>query len=211
MAVSFYSQSLYQFLLGSAKLLNQQIGQLKADRYISLLNTARCDSNWQDVPELVRKLKKHAPHKKCTFTLSYQKSMYLSFILLQDGIRADHDYVGLIQTASSEYEVVAFSQNRSVDLPQHLPLLQSAIDSAANDADDVLQARVCQGWIHWTLGEPTSVLSHLRREMLLEYVSRAQKGRLLSEWTRVCVIKGLFIIGTEDGLLTIALFLTQFR
>ncbi|KAI4281061.1 MAG: hypothetical protein L6R35_005757, partial [Caloplaca aegaea] len=37
----------------------------KAKYYIHLLNTARCDGNWSEIPELVRKLGKHAPQRKC--------------------------------------------------------------------------------------------------------------------------------------------------
>jgi hypothetical protein len=38
----------------------------KAKRYIALLDTARCNGNWDQVPELVRKVTKHAPHRTCT-------------------------------------------------------------------------------------------------------------------------------------------------
>lgn len=40
--------------------------QTKAQHYIDLLEAARCDGNWTDVPELVRKVRKHAPDRKCT-------------------------------------------------------------------------------------------------------------------------------------------------
>ncbi|KAL9048248.1 MAG: hypothetical protein Q9206_006142, partial [Seirophora lacunosa] len=37
----------------------------KAKHYIDLLDTARCDGNWSELPELVRKVGKHAPQRKC--------------------------------------------------------------------------------------------------------------------------------------------------
>jgi hypothetical protein len=37
----------------------------KAQRYIQQLDDARCAGRWQDVPELCRKVEKHAPHRKC--------------------------------------------------------------------------------------------------------------------------------------------------
>jgi hypothetical protein len=37
----------------------------KALRYISQLDDARCAGRWTDVPELCRKVEKHAPHRKC--------------------------------------------------------------------------------------------------------------------------------------------------
>jgi hypothetical protein len=37
----------------------------KASRYISQLDEARCAGRWKDVPELCRKVEKHAPHRRC--------------------------------------------------------------------------------------------------------------------------------------------------
>ena len=37
----------------------------KAQRYLQLLDEARCAGRWSDVPELCRKVDKHAPHRKC--------------------------------------------------------------------------------------------------------------------------------------------------
>lgn len=39
---------------------------MKAARYIQLLDDARCDEGWDQVPELVRKVRKHAPNRICT-------------------------------------------------------------------------------------------------------------------------------------------------
>ena len=37
----------------------------KARGYIDRLNVARSEDRWHDVPELVRKVEKHAPHRIC--------------------------------------------------------------------------------------------------------------------------------------------------
>lgn len=37
----------------------------KGVRYVSLLDQALCNGNWDDVPELTRKLEKHAPGREC--------------------------------------------------------------------------------------------------------------------------------------------------
>lgn len=37
----------------------------KAGLYIQQLDEARCHGNWATVPELVRKIKKHAPNRTC--------------------------------------------------------------------------------------------------------------------------------------------------
>lgn len=40
--------------------------QTKAANYIDQLENARCNGDWQAVPELVRKIRKHAPDRSCT-------------------------------------------------------------------------------------------------------------------------------------------------
>ncbi|KAM6527106.1 hypothetical protein FSOLCH5_003177 [Fusarium solani] len=37
----------------------------KAVQYMHQLDHARCDGNWDVVPELVRKVRKHAPDRAC--------------------------------------------------------------------------------------------------------------------------------------------------
>jgi hypothetical protein len=37
----------------------------KALRYIALLDDARANARWTEVPELIRKVTKHAPQRKC--------------------------------------------------------------------------------------------------------------------------------------------------
>ncbi len=39
--------------------------QTKAHHYIDQLEAARCDGSWDTVPELVRKVRKHASDRKC--------------------------------------------------------------------------------------------------------------------------------------------------
>jgi len=38
----------------------------KAGRYITALDAARSNGAWNEVPELVRKVTKHAPQRRCT-------------------------------------------------------------------------------------------------------------------------------------------------
>lgn len=39
--------------------------QTKAAHYIQMLDEARCSGDWNAVPELVRKIRKHAPERTC--------------------------------------------------------------------------------------------------------------------------------------------------
>ena len=51
----------------------------KARRYIEQLNSARSQDRWHEVPALVRKLEKHAPHRKCTLCRCAQQDLSLTF------------------------------------------------------------------------------------------------------------------------------------
>lgn len=46
----------------------------KAKRYIQQLDEARCAGRWTDVPELCRKVEKHAPHRRCQQTSLFGRS-----------------------------------------------------------------------------------------------------------------------------------------
>ena len=37
----------------------------KGSRYLGLLDAALCNGNWLEIPELARKVEKHAPDRKC--------------------------------------------------------------------------------------------------------------------------------------------------
>ena len=41
----------------------------KALHYLAQLDSARCNAQWQQVPELARKVEKHAPHRKSIATV----------------------------------------------------------------------------------------------------------------------------------------------
>ncbi|HEX3640816.1 MAG TPA: hypothetical protein VHV10_05960, partial [Ktedonobacteraceae bacterium] len=41
-----------------------QSGSDKASRYMQALDSARCTGHWHEVPELARKVEKHAPKRK---------------------------------------------------------------------------------------------------------------------------------------------------
>lgn len=68
MSVSEYSISTaYSHNLHRPYLLKVQHKEPdKARRYLDLLDTARCNGKWAEVPELARKVEKHVPRRNCT-------------------------------------------------------------------------------------------------------------------------------------------------
>ncbi|PCH02586.1 Tetratricopeptide-like helical [Penicillium occitanis (nom. inval.)] len=159
----------------------------KAQGYIAALDNARSEDKWSDVPELIRKVTKHAPHRKC-----------------------------LIQTANAEIQVVAHitktrpatakgqtTPNHVSNLSELIPELIAAIEAADGTPQDVFQAQVCLGWIHWTLSEPGLAVVRLPKEFddtIIASLSEGEKG--LTKWTEVCIVKAGYIKSAAQALIS---------
>ncbi|KAE8842105.1 hypothetical protein HRS9139_01402 [Pyrenophora teres f. teres] len=150
----------------------------KAKRYIQQLDEARCAGRWADVPELCRKVEKHAPHRRC-----------------------------LTLTARSEAQVAAYSAQRpstassaksTGGLSQIIPPLLTAMDSGDTPAQDGFQANVCLGWVHYVCEEPGLAAARLPRDFgAVATQLLAEAGGALSGWSRVCLVKGTYLKGSS--------------
>ncbi|KAL8819055.1 MAG: hypothetical protein Q9223_002433 [Gallowayella weberi] len=146
-------------------------GTDKAGHHLDLLDTARCNGNWSEVPELVRKISKHAPHRKC-----------------------------LQLTAQAEYQIASNARTRpppASSAPTNLSQLATGLVSAPQAAteypEDAFQARVCLGWLHWTLNEPILALKSMPVNLADAYNDLVRAETTSFGWTRVCAIKGAYL------------------
>lgn len=142
---------------------------VKAAHYIQQLDDARCEANWDAVPELIRKVRKHAPDRNC-LTLTAQNEAAVT----KAGPTASRD------------ELVG--QNSSTDLQQ----LQAAIQLENGFPEDRFQAKVCVGWIHWVLQEYDLALSSLPMSFHEEN-TQIDNFEGLSGWTKVCALKSAYL------------------
>ncbi|EED18194.1 filamentation protein (Rhf1), putative [Talaromyces stipitatus ATCC 10500] len=159
----------------------------KAQGYIIALDNARSEDKWSEVPELVRKVTKHASHRKC-----------------------------LIQTANAEIQVVAHitktlpatakgqsTPNHITNLSELIPELIAAIEAADGTPQDIFQAQVCLGWIHWTLSEPGLAVVRLPKEFDDTTIASLSEGeRGLTKWTEVCIVKAGYIKSAAQALIS---------
>ncbi|CAG8213901.1 unnamed protein product [Penicillium salamii] len=143
----------------------------KGQRYGAALDQARSLGNWDEVPELIRKVTKHAPQSTC-----------------------------LIQTATAESRVIAHLQQQSTGdsslsptLVELIPALLMTIEKSDGSPQELLQAQVCLGWIHWVLNEPGLAAARLPRDFATTVESLASGGEEPSTWTEVCLVKGCYI------------------
>ena len=168
--------------------------QAKAAHYIGLLDEARCNSRWTEVPELVRKVGKHAPSRKCV-----NEPFFLIFSMTWNPwlIRRPP---GLLLTAHSEHQVISYTRGRqsstvSSALSGLIEPLLDAIKLEEDHPEDALQGQVCVGWIHWALGEPNLAVSRLPRDVIQD-IERIHGGFAdASSWTKICAVKGIYIKG----------------
>ncbi|KAF2810963.1 uncharacterized protein BDZ99DRAFT_487697 [Mytilinidion resinicola] len=146
----------------------------KALRYIGQLDEARCTARWADVPELARKIEKHAPHRRC-----------------------------LALTARSEARIGTYSAQRpstsastsSANLSKIIPPLLTAIEEEADYPQDAFQATICLGWLHFVLDEPGLAVARLPKDFSAAILKLSSDSHALGGWTQVCIVKGAYIKG----------------
>ncbi|KAL4883306.1 hypothetical protein BJY04DRAFT_226717 [Aspergillus karnatakaensis] len=150
----------------------------KGHRYIVALDNARSQNKWDEVPELIRKVTKHAPQKTC-----------------------------LLDVASAEYQIIthfhktssaARPPSSSSGLPELIPSLLSTIDKADGTKQEIFQAQICLGWVHYTLNEPGLAAARLPKDFADELNDLTTAGEELSPWTRACLVKGCYIKGAAQ-------------
>ncbi|KAL7792534.1 putative filamentation protein Rhf1 [Trichoderma ceciliae] len=148
----------------------------KAARYAESLDDARCEGNWPDVPELVRKVRKHDPAREC-LTLTAESECAISKV------------------------TSAGSHPSDLDVSNRLPKLRAVIQ-AETRPEERFQAQVCVGWLHWVVGEYTLALERLPKSLDEEYPD-IDPANPVSEWTSVCALKAAYLRANclmRDGL-----------
>ena len=171
----------------------QQKEPEKARHYLDLLDTARCNGQWQEIPELTRKVGKHAPNRQCTEMSLY--SISHSELLLTS------DTLGLIHTAQTERVVAdqaskrAVTPSTSTGLSQAIPPLIDAIKKEKNSREDAFQGQICLAWLYQTIGERKNALSALPTDLDQASDRLTRNGGITARWTHVCIVKGAYIRG----------------
>ncbi|RKF74498.1 putative filamentation protein [Golovinomyces cichoracearum] len=166
-----------------------QRDQAKAALYIHRLDEVRSLGDWNVVPELVRKIKKHAPQRAC-----------------------------LILTAESEHALAAEIQNLNCSsinftgASKFINTLADAIDKEKKYAEDRFQAQVCLGSIYWHTGQTSLAVSTLPNIIGEEFSLLENTERESSKWMKACALKSSYIKGSllqKDGALVEAIAVFQ--
>lgn len=187
----------HQLKVGFTKKMLQARESEKWHRYVVALDNARSQNKWDEVPELIRKVSKHAPHKTCNYPAAPHNQTH---DLMQQSI-------GFLDVAKAEHQIIthfhrtssnARPSSSSTNLPELIPSLLSTIDQAGGSKHEIFQAQVCLGWVHYTLNEPGLAAARLPRDFKNELDNLTATGEELSPWTRVCFAKGCYIKGAAQ-------------
>lgn len=108
----------------------------------------------------------------------------------------------MIQTATAESRVIAYLQQKSSrdsssspNLVELIPALLITIENSDGSPQELLQAQVCLGWIHWVLNEPGLSAARLPKDFAATVDILASGGEEPTAWTEVCLVKGCYLKG----------------
>lgn len=150
----------------------------KAQRYIASLNAARLNGSWSDVPELVRKVDKHAPHRRC-LTLAATSEAQTA-------------------TSSNRRPGTQTSAASHTSLLDQTPKLVQAIESEHAHQEDAFQASVALHEIYFLRAEWATVLGGLKDDVWLQVAPFAKSPTELSSNSRLALIKYCYFLGVAS-------------
>ncbi|KAH7272887.1 hypothetical protein MRS44_003391 [Fusarium solani] len=153
----------------------------KAVQYMHQLDHARCDGNWDVVPELVRKVRKHAPDRAC-----------LALTAETECAIAKTTTAAAAAAAGNHNRPTTAANTSHIDLAAQLPKLLEAIEEETLHLTDKFQAQVCAGWLHWVNGEYSLCTSQLPESLKVEDGEPNPTERA-AEWTSVCALKASYL------------------
>ncbi|KXJ94544.1 hypothetical protein Micbo1qcDRAFT_193689 [Microdochium bolleyi] len=148
----------------------------KGELNLQLLENARCTAHWDDVPELVRKVRKHTTDRECLATTA----------------ETEHKIVKASLKERPESRPATAIPPTDLDAATLFPKLIEVLENETAHPEDRYQARVCAGWLQWAVGD-----YELASEQLSLAIggSDADLGQVsdLSEWTRVSMLKAAYL------------------
>lgn len=154
----------------------------KANAYIAQLDDARCHARWGHVPELARKIEKHAPHRTCLYTTA----------------RAEAHVAAHYRAQYAPPPSPTAATPPPPDLRTLIDPLAAALGADTTHKQDAFAAAVCLAWIHSVLNEPDRTLSRLPANFQDKIAELNTGDESLTGWTQVCIIKGAYLKGSAQ-------------
>ncbi|KAI0402683.1 hypothetical protein F4802DRAFT_617397 [Xylaria palmicola] len=148
----------------------------KAAHYLAKLEDTRCEGRWDEVLELVRKVRKHSNDRACLTTV----------------VETEYAVIKASQKQTVNSPTTTAVSTADLDTERLVPKLLQVIDAEHTHPQDRYQAQVCLGWVHWTVAEYDIVSARLPTDQEQERLPLHQPDGV-SEWTRVCALKSSYL------------------
>ncbi|CAN8097498.1 unnamed protein product [Discula destructiva] len=154
----------------------------KARGYLDQLDNARCEGEWDAVPELIRKVRKHAPNRACLALAAEVEHGIVK--ATRSNPPSTTARPGTTESANGNIA------SNDIEVASSLPKLLTLLEGENTYAEDRFQAQVAVGWLHWVVGEYNMAFVRLPQGLEENQVEGTNN---ISEWTRVCMLKSAYL------------------
>ncbi|ETI23512.1 hypothetical protein G647_05314 [Cladophialophora carrionii CBS 160.54] len=141
----------------------------KAQRYIGALEAARVAGTWSEFPELIRKVTKHAPDRKCLIQTAKFESDVAQYVLppsRRPGTAATGQPIADSQVVS----------------------LESQLRATGTSSEEVVQGQTSLLWARWLGAYKTE-----RPVPAITFEPVRTAADATSLWTKICVVKAVYV------------------
>ena len=178
----------------------------KVSKYLELLDSARSDQNWVEVPELLRKISKHAPHRECKGGLHIQTERLVIIVA--------EIYTGLILTAQTQLRIASLPNEAPFEVgptdakifSEAIPRILAAAAKEKGSHEDVFQAKICIAEIHMTLENLEAAREALPPD--LDTMLQESLWPTMTKCTHVGILKGAFARSKSNNRILVLVSLT---
>ncbi|KAJ9611540.1 hypothetical protein H2200_004724 [Cladophialophora chaetospira] len=141
----------------------------KAQRYIGLLEAARVAGNWREVPELMRKVTKHASERKSLVQVA----------------KLETDVANHASPANRRPGTATTSQPVS---ESQVVALENQLRTNGTSSEEVVQGQTALLWARWVGAYKTD-----RPVSAINFEPVRTAADATSLWTKICVLKAVYI------------------
>ncbi|KAI9714732.1 MAG: hypothetical protein M1820_000021 [Bogoriella megaspora] len=150
----------------------------KTARYLQNLEEALNQCAWSEVPELCRKVQKHAPQRNLLVLAERSEVEVINFLHQRSSIDHSSTQTSVVSTLISP--------------------LREALENQNTPQFDKSRATIILGWIHWVLNEPELALERLSTVDLTAISDKELWSRDTGDKNNRTLIQGFVLKGTAQ-------------
>ncbi|KAI9677416.1 MAG: hypothetical protein M1817_006370 [Caeruleum heppii] len=168
-------------------------GRSKAAQYSHQLEHVRCHGQWEQIPEVLKKVKKYTPHRRALLLTAQCEYDVYRYLRTRPGTSTSTTSSPLKALIDPLSDIITATESRL-----QAPLQEPDFTEAKLPLEDVFQAKVCLAWVHWLLGDYHLTVARLPGNIVQDWQNIAATlgpyGNA-SGWTKVCAVKVIYLKG----------------